>query len=99
MIRAFLLTAAGASFLVGCGPRLDGELIAGRTVMITNREDEAVSITRIVANDAGGRSECVEEPGTSLRPGRSYTATFFLCEEVREVDVETDQGTTQLEFE
>ena len=85
--------------LVGCGPRLDGELIAGRTVMITNREDERVSVTRIVANDAEGRKECVVEPGTALGPGRSYTTTFFLCDEVREIDVETDQGTREIDFD
>jgi hypothetical protein len=85
--------------LAGCGPKLDGELIAGRTVMITNREDERLSVTRIVANDAENRTECVVEPGTALAPGRSYTTTFFLCDEVREIDVETDQGTREIAFD
>lgn len=85
--------------LAGCGPKLEGELIAGRTVMITNKDDGRVSITRIVANDQRERSECIEEPGTALEPGRSYTTTFFACDEVREVDVETDQGTRQIDFD
>jgi hypothetical protein len=98
MIRAFLLAPAGAALLAGCGPQIDGELIAGRTVMITNREDAPVSITRIVANDAEDNAECVEEPGTPLGPGRTYTTTFFLCDEVREVDIVTDQGTREIDF-
>jgi hypothetical protein len=79
-----------------CGPRLKGEAIAGRTVMITNDEQEPLVIRRIVANDSDGRAECVEEPAAELGPGRSHTVTFFYCDEVREVDVETDQGTREL---
>ena len=79
-----------------CGPRLKGETIAGRTVMVTNQEQEAVTIQRIVANDSDGRAECVDSPGAVLGPGRTYTITFFYCDEVREVDVETDRGTRAL---
>lgn len=96
--RRFALLLAATALLAGCGPRLEGELIAGRTVMITNKDERRVSITRIVANDAGDRPECVEEPGTALEPGRSYATTFFACDEVREVDVETDQGTREIGF-
>jgi len=97
MRRLFLLFA-GTMILTACGPRLKGEIIAGRTVIITNGGDEPVGITRIVANDAAGRAECVDEPGTILPPGRSYTTTFFLCEEVRELDIDTDQGARELDF-
>lgn len=97
MNRAFVLCAC--ALLAACGPRLEGELIAGRTVTVTNREEGPVTIARIVANDADGRAECVEEPATTLPPGRTYTTTFFLCEEVREVAVETDRGTWEIGFE
>lgn len=94
---AFILTAC--TLLAGCGPQLEGELIAGRTVTVTNREEAPVTLTKIVANDAGGRQECVNEPATTLAPGRTYTTTFFLCDEVEEVDVETDRGTREIGFE
>jgi hypothetical protein len=98
MTRSLVFALLAVPLLAGCGPQLDAELIAGRTVMITNRDDERVSISRIVAND-DERSECVEEPGTAIAPGRSYTTTFFLCDEVREVDVETDRGTREIKFD
>lgn len=96
--RAILLLSACA-LLAACGPRLKGEAIAGRTVMITNQEEGPVTINRIVANDSEGRSECVDSPGATLGPGRTYTTTFFYCDEVREVDVETDQGRREIGFD
>lgn len=98
-MRRLPLLLVSTALVAGCGPKLEGELIAGRTVMITNGGEEPVGITRIVANKAGGRAECVDEPGTVLPPGRSYTTTFFLCEEVRGVDVETDKGSRALDFD
>ena len=98
MTRVFLI-ALSCALLAACGPRLEGERIAGRTVTVTNREEQPVALTRIVANDADGRAECVEEPATTLVPGRTYTTTFFLCDEVREVDVETDRGTREIGFD
>lgn len=83
----------------GCGPRLAGELIAGRTVMLTNGGDTSLKIERIIANDQTGRAECVEQPDVELAPGRSHTTTFFYCDEVREVDVETDQGWREVGFD
>jgi hypothetical protein len=94
-IRTIILLATCA-LLAACGPRLKGEAIAGRTVMITNEEQQTVTINRIVANDSEGRSECVDSPGAVLGPGRTYTVTFFYCEEVREVDVDTDQGSREI---
>gem|GEM_PF-6297656 len=91
------LLAIGTA-LAGCGPRLDGELIAGRTVMVTNAGGGTLRIDRIIANDETGRSECVDLPKVELAPGRSYTTTFFYCEEVREVDVETDAGWREVDF-
>lgn len=99
MIQRLVLLAP-VLLLAACGgPKLDGEVVAGRTVMITNREDQPVTIGRIVANDADGREECTDAPGTALPPGRSYTTTFFLCDEVKGVAVETDQGTRKIGFE
>lgn len=92
------LVLAATLLLAACGPKLEGEVIAGRTVMVTNREDGDVVVTRIVANDEDGRAECTDAPGTRLPPGRSYTTTFFLCDEVREVDVETDRGSREIAF-
>ena len=94
---ALILTAC--ALLAACGPKLDSELIAGRTVTVTNGEDGPVTLIRIVANDADGRQECVNEPATTLRPGRTYTTTFFLCDEVTKVDIETDRGTRGIAFE
>jgi hypothetical protein len=85
--------------LAGCGPQLQGELVAGRTVLITNAGDDPIRIERIIANDQTGRSECVDTPAVELAPGRSYTTTFFYCEEVREVDVETDAGWREVDFD
>ena len=85
--------------LAGCGPQLKGDLVAGRTVMITNAGDDPLRVERIIANDQTGRSECVDTPATQLPPGRSYTTTFFYCEEVREIDVETDAGWREVDFD
>lgn len=86
--------------LSGCGgPAVEAERVAGRTVMVTNKGKDRLSITRIVANDAGGRTECVDEPGTALGSGRSYTTTFMHCEEVSKVAVETNQGTREISFD
>lgn len=94
-----LLLLIACSLVAACGPRLKGEAIAGRTVMITNDEQQTLTINRIVANDSDGRAECVDTPGATLGPGRTYTVTFFYCDEVREVDVETDRGTTEIGFD
>lgn len=85
--------------LTACGPRLEGELVAGRTVMLTNEGDGPLKVERIIANDQTGRSECVDTPAVQLAPGRSYTTTFFYCEEVREVDVKTDAGWREVDFD
>ena len=98
-MRRSLALLAACACLAGCGPKLDSELIAGRTVTVTNGEDGPVTLIKIVANDAGGRQECVNEPATTLGPGRTYTTTFFLCNEVKEVDIETDRGTREIGFE
>ena len=94
---ALLLAACG--LIAACGPKLKGEAIAGRTVMITNDEEQTLTIDRIVANDSGERAECVDTPGAVLGPGRSYTITFFYCDEVREVDVETSHGKREIGFD
>jgi hypothetical protein len=98
-MKWILLLLVLAPALSGCGPRLDGELIAGRTVMVTNAGKGPLKVERIIANDHVGRSECVDLPNVELPPGRSYTTTFFYCEEVREVDVETDQGWREVGFD
>lgn len=97
--RTLLLAALGATVLTACGPQIEAELIAGRTVRIINMDDERIGIAKIVANDADGRAECVDEPGSTLDPERSYTTTFMLCEEVRTVDVHTDRGRREISFE
>jgi hypothetical protein len=84
------------ALLAGCGPRIEAETIANRVVMLTNAEDEPLTIQKIVAHDRPGRSECVDTPGTQLGPGRTYTKTFFYCDDVREVAVETDRGTVRI---
>lgn len=85
--------------LAGCGPALKAEAIAGRTILVTNESDATLTVRRIVANDSEGRAECVDRPGATLSPGRSYTTTFFYCDEVRAVAVETDRGTRRIAFD
>jgi len=85
--------------LTACGPRLEGELVAGRTVLITNSGENPLRVERIIANDQTGRAECEDKPAVALAPGRSYTTTFFYCEEVREIDVETDAGWREVDFD
>jgi hypothetical protein len=82
--------------LAACGPKLTGQAVAGRTVMITNGEERDVTIQRIVANGSDGRAECVDSTGAVLGPGRTYTTTFFYCDAVTRVNVETDAGTASL---
>lgn len=99
MRRLSCLLVLAAFALTGCGPRLAGELIAGRTVMITNSGSSPLRVERIIANDHTKRSECVDLPEVVLGPGRSYTTTFFYCDEVREVDIETDRGWREINFD
>ena len=99
MARPFILLALLGAGLAGCGPSLDAERIAGRTVMVTNDGESMLTVNRIVANGQEGRAECVDEPGVSLGPGRSYTTTFFLCDEVGRVDIETDGGSRAISFD
>ena len=85
--------------LAACQSQLEVEAIAGRTIMITNRSDGDIRIERVIANDQDGRAECVQSPTALLGPGRSHTLTFFDCGIVTELDVETDQGTIELDVE
>ena len=94
-MRRFSLLFFGL-FLSACGPRLTAEAIAGRTIMITNGEDRTVTIQKVVANGSEERAECVDAPGAALGPGRTYTTTFFYCDEVKRISVETDAGTASL---
>lgn len=99
-MKRLLWTIVGCALLLaGCGPRLEGERVAGRTIVITNNGSDPLAIKRIIANDQTNRTECVDLPATTLGASRSYTTTFFYCEEVREVDVETDQGWREVDFD
>ena len=97
--RSGLLLLSCCALLAGCGPAIEAETIANRVVMLTNAEDKPITIRKIVANDRPGRAECVDEPGAQLGPGRTYTKTFFYCDEVREVDVETDRGSVSISLQ
>lgn len=98
-MRRFPCLVLAALALSACGPRIEGELVAGRTVIVTNGGDSPLKVARIIANDQTSRAECVDKPEVQLGPGRSYTTTFFYCEEVREVDVETDAGWREVDFD
>jgi hypothetical protein len=97
--RSPLLLLIPVAGLAGCGPDLEAETIANRVVMLTNAEDDPVTIHKIVANDRPGRSECVDTPGAQLGPGRTYTKTFFYCDAVRQVDVQTDRGSVRIDLD
>ena len=94
-MRRFTFSAL-CLLLAACGPRLTAEAIAGRTLMITNGEERSITIEKVVANGSDGRAECVDIPAAALGPGRTYTTTFFYCDEVKRISVETDVGTTSL---
>lgn len=96
MFRRVLLILPYCVLVAGCGPNIEAETIANRVVMLTNAEDEPLTIQKIVANDRRGRAECVDTPGAELGPGRTYTKTFFYCDDVTEVDVETDRGSVTI---
>ena len=96
MFRRVLFILPCAAALAGCGPNIEAETIANRVVMLTNAEDEPITIQKIVANDRDGRAECVDTPNAQLGPGRTYTKTFFYCDEVRQVEVETDRGSVTI---
>lgn len=98
MFRRVLLILPCCALVAGCGPNIEAETIANRVVMLTNAEDEPLTIHKIVANDRPGRSECVDTPGAQLGPGRTYTKTFFYCDDVQEVDVETDRGSVTIDL-
>ncbi len=92
----FSLPALVLLLVAGCGPSLSAEAIAGRTITITNDDDETLTVNRIVANGGDGRAECVDQPAATLGPGRSYTTTFFYCDEVRRIEVETERGVRRI---
>ena len=96
MFRRVLLILSCCAAVAACGPNIEAETIANRVVMLTNAEDEPLTIHKIVANDRPGRAECVDTPGAQLGPGRTYTKTFFYCDDVTEVDVETDRGSVTI---
>lgn len=98
MSRRVLLILPFCAVLASCGPNIEAETIANRVVMLTNAEDETITIQKIVANDRPGRAECVDTPGAQLGPGRTYTKTFFYCDELTEVDVETDRGSVTIDL-
>ncbi|MFN3726438.1 MAG: hypothetical protein ACK4SZ_09040 [Allosphingosinicella sp.] len=98
MSRRVLLILPICAGVAACGPNIEAETIANRVVMLTNAEDEPITIQKIVANDRPGRAECVDTPGAQLGPGRTYTKTFFYCDELTEVDVETDRGSVTIDL-
>ncbi|MDB5668792.1 MAG: hypothetical protein JWL74_1742 [Alphaproteobacteria bacterium] len=97
MSRRVLLILPCCAVASACGPNIEAETIANRVVMLTNAENEPLTIHKIVVNDRPGRSECVDTPAAQLGPGRTYTKTFFYCDDVQAVDVETDRGTVTID--
>lgn len=90
---------ATVALLAGCQPPLEVQSIARRTFTITNRGDEEVRIERVVANDGDGRAECVQTPDVALGPGRAHSLSFFDCGEVDELEIDTDRGEVDLEWD
>lgn len=82
---------AFAMLLSGCGPRMEGRLIAGSIVEIKNADRRDFTITRIVANKSETWS-CTQNMNRALHPGDTATATFFLCGTVSSIQVTTDRG-------
>lgn len=93
---AFLLAALT---LGGCTAPVAVEAIAGRTFLVSNRGDGDLRVQRLIANDGDGRAECVQSPAAMLGPGRSLTVTFFDCGAVTKLEVETDRGNHDFDFE
>jgi hypothetical protein len=83
--------------LTGCGgPKMEASRLIGRVVTITNKDQGAFTIQRLVANDNDKAAECVSTPNASVAPGGSYTETFFVCGHVSKLAVYTDRGETTL---
>ena len=83
--------------LVGCGPKMEGHLLLGRVVSITNKDESSFTIEKIVAN-RNHDDTCTETPDKLLEPGETYNTTFFICGSVSEIEVDTDRGDTFLHW-
>src|SRR5688500_4206956 len=98
MFRRVLLILPCCPLVACWGRSVEAETSANGVVMRTNAEDEPLTIHKTVGNGRPGRSECVDTPGAQLGPGRTYTKTFFYCDDVQEVDVETDRGSVTIDL-
>lgn len=84
--------------LAACGPKVDARRYVGRVVEITNHDTQTIHVTRIVANAGDGQSSCNDFPNVTLAPGQSYSTTFMVCGEVRELKIETKEGNAYLSW-
>lgn len=96
-IRRFWLIALPL-LLTACGPKVDARRYVGRVVEITNRDTQTIHVTRIVANAGEGQSSCNDFPNVTLAPGQSYSTTFMVCGEVKELKIETKEGNAYLSW-
>jgi hypothetical protein len=98
LIVAMLILPALLS-LEGCSPQMEASrALFGREVTITNTDTHSLTITRIVANRSTDNGSCIERPNRTLAPGESYSTTFVVCGSVANISVETDYGTSFLQW-
>ena len=93
-----LLFLAGVTVLGGCSPEMDARMtLAGRRVTLTNTDNRAYRIERILVNGKDDNGDCIQTPATTLGPGESYSTIFPLCGSIATLSVKTNKGTWALE--
>lgn len=94
-----LALALAIILLEGCGPQMEGRTsLMGRALTITNTDTHPYTIERILVNGNSGNGDCIERPNRTLAPGESYSTTFILCGSVGKISVDTDEGTSFLQW-
>lgn len=87
------------ALLAACGgPSMNASRTLGRGIIIENTDTEAFTINRIIANGSAENGNCNNYPNRTLAPGSTYTVVFWLCGNIQKIEVQTDRGTSFLEW-
>lgn len=85
--------------LCACGPRIEAQrAVGGRVVTITNADNHTFRLQRLVVNERGGDPDCIDRPSRELAPSESYDVTFFICGPVVKLEVQTNEGSSYLQW-
>ncbi|WBQ08942.1 hypothetical protein L2D01_08510 [Hyphomonadaceae bacterium ML37] len=72
--------------------------VLGGGILITNTDDTAFTVERVVANGSPENGNCNNYDRVTLAPGRSHTVVFLLCGTVSRLEVRTNRGTGSFTF-